>query len=525
MMPRAGRAAEKIDNFVTQIRINSDVSLLVSETWHYDFDATRSEGVAKTIPLILRGDKGDYRVTLSDFVVSDETGIVIEPELKYEGNNVVISLKPPKGFFVGKKTFNVSYKVLNAIQPGENWDVLIWPVIGNWPVAIAEASAQINLPANVPQEQLNVLCQYGQPSDLKDCGVNFQDLGGGLTAQYIAPATLYAGEGFIITLKLPKKVLAFLSRTQETINFVALNWPVVSPVIFLLFGLLWRARRKGGLEGRQAYNLTLKPPDDLAPLEIAALSKKSLDRYDLANEIFWLAAKGYLAVQIDYSRGAGDYVLVKKRQYLSMPNDFDRLILDSLFASQDTAYVSDWQKQLSYLMPALTDSVMASLSDKGYVRKHYVPYLITNLIVSVIITAGGWYLSNRFVPGVATEISTTACGPIYLLFALSFLGKTKMWIIAQEEIRGFSNYLRSGGVTQQGARIVGDQQLFEDYLAYASILSLSNNWLNQFTGVPFAPPVWFSDPSWINQVQYDPHMLLESMDLFSKIINSETAMK
>ena len=519
--PWAARAAERIDSFMSSVRINTDASLMVSETWKYDFDDIKSDSISKTMPLILRAKGDSYRISLGELMVRDELGTQLQTQLVYQGNNVTILFKPSKGSFSGRKTFYFSYKVFNAIRQEADWDVLVWPVVGAWNVGIVDASLQLDLPSNIPPEKVNLDCNYGAPAALKSCGITIQKTDRALTVEAVAPATLYAGENMIVTVMMPKHIVAFPTSSQEAKNFIAQNWPAAAPFIFFLFGLLWQARRRERLVGEAAYALKPKPPVDLSPLEMAALTKKVIDRDDLAAEIFWLATKGYLALQVDYSRGTGDYILVKKRPFGTMPNDFDRLILESLFTGQDAVYATVWLNNLPELMPQVINSVNSSLLDKGLIRQNRSQYLVLNSLLSALIMVAGWYTASHYVPGVVTEISLSACGPVYLFFALSALNKSKSWLKVQEDIESFENYLRSTSAVQQAGDHAGNQQLFEEYLAYALVLKVGQNWLNQFLEVPFAPPPWFYDSSWLSQVQYNGQMLLQAIDFFIRIVNNK----
>jgi len=65
------KAEEKINNFVTNIKINEDSSLHVQEKIDYDFGDVERHGIFRNIPYEYKIDGKKYQISIDNIQVSD----------------------------------------------------------------------------------------------------------------------------------------------------------------------------------------------------------------------------------------------------------------------------------------------------------------------------------------------------------------------------------------------------------------------------------------------------------------------
>lgn len=103
--------AEQIDNFTTDIVINSDSSLQVTETIEYDFGGLQKHGIYRDITSKYKRQAGNYKIRISDVEVTNELGEKYNFKVSVEGVYTRIKIGDANKYITGKKIYKIRYTV------------------------------------------------------------------------------------------------------------------------------------------------------------------------------------------------------------------------------------------------------------------------------------------------------------------------------------------------------------------------------------------------------------------------------
>ncbi|MDD2656533.1 MAG: DUF2207 domain-containing protein, partial [Patescibacteria group bacterium] len=163
-------AEEKINNFVTEIKINSDASFHVEEKIDYDFENLEKHGIYRDIVYKYNINDKTYIINIDNVSVTDENNNKV--------NFVVSDIRGIKNIRIGdanmlvsgRKTYIINYDVKNAINSFEDHDKLYWNVTWNgWNVPIENVETTIELPTSSPIMDSQVTCYAGDYGSKDTC--------------------------------------------------------------------------------------------------------------------------------------------------------------------------------------------------------------------------------------------------------------------------------------------------------------------------------------------------------------------
>ena len=137
---------ERVDAFHSDIIIEKDSSIRVTETILYNFGTQDRHGIYRNIPFKTK-NVNDGKTYLADLKVQNVTDLngkkYIYEVSKSEGD-VVIKIGDPNSTVTGKHAYVITYSYKGAIETFENKDELYWNVTGNqWNVPIQSVTAKI----------------------------------------------------------------------------------------------------------------------------------------------------------------------------------------------------------------------------------------------------------------------------------------------------------------------------------------------------------------------------------------------
>lgn len=139
-------SAEEIEQFISDIQINTNGSVSVTEKILYDFESLERHGIIREIPQSYGSGANTKYYTVNVQTVTDENG----NEYPYtESGYYYLELKigDPDETITGKHWYYITYSIDGVINGFEDYDELYWNVTGTeWEVPIAYAEANISLP-------------------------------------------------------------------------------------------------------------------------------------------------------------------------------------------------------------------------------------------------------------------------------------------------------------------------------------------------------------------------------------------
>ena len=199
--------AENINNFSSQITVNTDATVLVKETIAYDFGSASKHGI--------------YRNINSKGLAINPIGVFFNgaPGYAYTTskgtNSFNFKIGSANETVSGLNTYDISYLLKGAIRYFSDQDQLYFNVTGNdWSVPITKASATIILPSGIAQENIQVKCYTGVLNS-KDMNCSSKiNADGSITFE--TSQLLNSGEGLTVVVGWPKGFVATVAAPHNS---------------------------------------------------------------------------------------------------------------------------------------------------------------------------------------------------------------------------------------------------------------------------------------------------------------------
>ncbi|MFY9529705.1 MAG: DUF2207 domain-containing protein, partial [Candidatus Acidiferrales bacterium] len=294
-------ATEEILDYHSDIRVQRDASLLVRETIRVRSAGVQiHHGIYRDFPTRYKDHLGNRYVVNFEIVevsrdgqpekfhVQDQS----DGERIYFGDEKVIL--PP-----GEYTYGLVYTVNREIGFFADHDELYWNVTGNgWTFPIAQASATVTLPENIPVSSLR-MDGYTGPQGAR--GKSFSSsIGAGGTVSFVCTQSLPAGEGFTVVISWPKGYIQEPSREARLRYFLEDNRSALVglaglTIVFLYYLVVWSrvARNPSQLSIMPLY----EPPSGVSPAAMRYLVHMGFDDKTFTAAILDMAVKDYLSIR------------------------------------------------------------------------------------------------------------------------------------------------------------------------------------------------------------------------------------
>ena len=153
-----------IQNFETNITVNKDSSLLITENITADCGSLPGKhGIFRVLPTqVNTADAGVFKAPIELVSITDFNGNPYKYQTTNDSYNHTITWKigDPNITVNGINYYKIVYKVKNAIRFGnQNFDELYWNLMGNyWDIGIDNFSAKIYFPGEVTSQ--NAVVDY-----------------------------------------------------------------------------------------------------------------------------------------------------------------------------------------------------------------------------------------------------------------------------------------------------------------------------------------------------------------------------
>lgn len=538
LLPFGVHAQESIENFHTDIRIDENSQIRVTETIAYDFGSEQRHGIYRNIPVKYKVRGGNYNLRLTDISVTDPNGRAYRFIPSKSGQDIVIKVGDPYAYVTGKVTYVLGYTVTRAINFFDDYDELYWNATGDeWNVPIDSASATVHYPQISEDPQAD--CFAGTFGTTEKCdGTKVSR-----TETTFSQSTLTPGEGLTIVVGLPKEVIHPLPLQQKLGFILADNAILFLPIAaFVFFFFLWRKKGKDP-RGRGTIIAQYDAPDNLTPTEVGTIIDERVENKDMSAALLNLAVHGYLKITKLEKKllSTQDYALERLRDGSDLTNTFEKELLEALFKRkyQETASALKILKALLNVdtseenVPSKEPSEnpvikLSSLKNKFYkdlrelqktayestVQKGYFPEnpqkVRTKYLVTYAFGMGTiFFLFAFFRQGVEVyEVIAFAVTEIIgIAFSFFMPVRTKKGVATREHILGLKLYLEvaeKDRIKFHNAPNSADAPLgkpeknpkhFEVLLPYAMVLGVEKEWAEQFKDIYNEQPSWYSDPS------------------------------
>lgn len=498
----------QIPKFHSDITINEDSSLTITEEITADFTKSPHRGIYRLIPIKYKDEFGNpFSIRFDLISVTDESGSALEYKKTNEGNNVNIRIGNPNIYINEEITYQIKYQVQRALLDQTEWDELYWNVTGDeWGVPIREATATVTVPPSVPTDEIGLTCFTGSySSTAQDC-VNTAE---GNTATFSATRDFNPYEGLTIGTRFPKGHITQPSTSQKLLWFLQDNFMLGLPIVaFGILYYLWFTRGRDP-KNNDTVIPQYRPPKDLTPTEVGTLIDERVDSHDIGAIIIDLAVRGLLTIRESSKKqliffDKTEYHFKLKQPLHQIKNNatiqpHESEILDAIFKDKQEVKLSDLTNKFYAKIPAIKKKIYEDLIAKGYFPHNPETIRGAYLGTGVFVIFGSFFMFAVILEflGIMAAISLVITGILIIAFSFIMPRKTKKGVETLRYIQGLEEYIN----TAEKGRIEfyeKENLVFEKLLPYAIVLGVGKKWAEAFKDIYKNPPSWYEGGSWDN---------------------------
>ena len=294
--PTAARADERILHFWSDVAIQPDSSLQVTET--IDVRAERNainHGIYRDFPTRYRGPHGSRIRVGFTFEGATLDGAPVQASTSPHSNGIRIKIGDPDAFVeVGEHRYVIRYRTTRQIGRFKDYDELYWNATGTgWAFPIDVAEARIRLPEPVKFGQRAV---YTGPQGSTD---RFADVvekkPGEIAFRTTRPLGPY--EGLTVAVAFPKGVVAEADESTRLGWWLSDYGPPAVGLAALagLLGYYFLAWKRAGRDPRAGTVVPLfSPPDGLTPAAMRYIIKMGPDNRAFAAALVDMGVRGHI---------------------------------------------------------------------------------------------------------------------------------------------------------------------------------------------------------------------------------------
>ncbi|HAO52614.1 TPA: hypothetical protein DCQ85_04080 [Candidatus Magasanikbacteria bacterium] len=500
-------AEEKINNFVSNIKINSDASFHVEEKIDYDFENLEKHGIYRDIVYKYNINDKTYIINIDNVSVTDENNNKV--------NFVVSDIRGIKNIRIGdadilvsgRKTYIINYDVERALNSFENNDELYWNVTGNgWNVPIENVETIIELPTSSPIMDSQVTCyagDYGSKDtctsfDFKFVANSTEDISGAV----FHTKDLLANQGMSVVLGFAKNIVNI--KVEEPLPTIPLWLSII--LLIVVFGglpifvlivmiLLWYF--KGRDENlHDPIIAQYDSPENLPPGVVGTILDERVDKQDVSSEIIYLAIAGYFKINRLESKKflikSVDYQLDKLKEADDNLKEYQKILLNAFFKKGNSVKLSTLKYELFADFKKATKEMYNFVSDNNYFVKNPTKVRLYYNIIGMVFVGLGMFTFP--VLTMFSVLGLGVSGVIIILFAAVMSKRTLKGIKARNYILGLKEYIKVAEKERIKFHNAPEKnpQTFEKFLPYAMVFGLEKEWAKQFEGIYLEQPTWYS---------------------------------
>ena len=524
-------AQETIVSYITNIKVNTDNSINVTENITYNTGSQEHHGIYRDLYPYSSQKK---KMAIDSITVTDENGNPYLFQISNVGGNVRIKIGDPNQTFVGQKTYVIKYRATKAVAQLKDIDEIYWNVTGNdWGMPISQARAEVILPTGTKMVQS--ACYYGPKGSTDKCPI--ATVSDNNAYFFNAPPVLNPHEGLTIAVGFPKGTTAPYSFYDNIYNFLPWIIAIFLPLVTFIFSFMYWRKNGRDPKGTGVIVPQYDVPEKLTPMEVSGIVNEAVKPSDISAELIYLATLGYISIRQDDTEIIGpfkatDYELTRLKDPSDLPNDFDKKLVNSLFSSRPQLSPSailnlifkneslavnqesnELLKQvklsdLKFVFYKETESIinlaLASFTTKGYYKNlgrmkgigaiALIAALFTAFQIGLFTIVLSVFIFNeniiQIIIGVALSVT------IYLIFRHISPAKTEKGVALKEYLLGLKDYLQIAEKDRLQFHNAPEKkpEVFEKLLPYAMAMGVLDIWAKEFDGILAAPPSWYSGP-------------------------------
>jgi uncharacterized membrane protein YgcG len=499
---------EAISNFHTDLKVQKDGTLHVTETINYDFKRNNRYGIVRDIPLTDVVGTID-RMSILNLSVTDEndtpymfTVSGIDPPLlgklfsSFSLHSDVATIKIGNDHIPvsGEMTYVISYDVKNALGYFDDRTEIYWNTTGNhWLIPIKNASTQISIPQN-QTAALQIATYCGKEGVTTECSKQevFYDEKLDVTkVNVVAPGELTSGEGMTVAVGFPKGLVAGPTIVDLVLHYLFLYWGFALVPILVYFWFRkslqsWWLRRKY----YQTHTIVAEyDAGVIEPLEMSGIIHGYIQNKDISAQIIELAILGYVTIKKEEEI----YSFKSTGKDFTALSESNKTLLQAI-AGKTTA---DLEYTFTSTAQAITKGEMSDLQKNGYVQKGFGPRPMVTFGIALFAAFNpGLFLWFLLGPQAGIAFSGTAVliAIISVVFQPRPQSLTSSGFEIERKLLGLRLYIEVAEEDRIKFHNAPEKspELFEKLLPYAMVFGLEEKWAKEFDGIYTIEPAWYA---------------------------------
>ncbi len=490
-LPASADEGWVIQRFASDITIQKDASLHITEAIDVDFGGLQKHGILRTIPVRYQWDDTHLRVyQLQVRSVTDGSGKGVPYETSDQGASKVIKIGDANRTVSGRQTYRITYDVSGAMNAFPAHDELFWNVNGGlWDVRAQAVTATVHAPA-APQQ---VTCYQGAAGSDEACRFTITSSG----ADFAATRPLAPRGQLTIVAGLAKGVIAepkpIIARDGDNLLAYFEPLPIWLALAALALGVglafvYWRWYTVGrDARERETIVPEYEPPDKVRPAQLGVILDESADTKDVTATIVDLAVRGYLTITEEPSEGLfakKDWTLHDSGKTLDQLLPYERIVYAGLFKDGADVKVSELRTHFVSALRSAESELYRDSADRKWfatrpdrVRQGYAGVSVLAIIAGVGLA---WLLGRTLGAGLV-GIAVIVVGLVALAVSRIMPAKTAAGAELLRRSLGFRQYMEVAEKERQ--RFAERENIFSEYLPYAIVFGCVEKWARAFKDI------------------------------------------
>lgn len=505
---------EHISQFNSDISINQDATIDITEEIHYFFD-TYKHGIIWELPIeySVGGFRRATSFDLNNLYYYPEG----QPDLSkrvYEKTSsmgwVELKIGDPNSTITGPYVFVIDYTLQDAgISYFDTHDEVYLNVIGpGWEVPILKANAKVTA-FTEPTE--NICYTGAEGSTSQNC--QFSKIESGYTLETTTRLEPY--EALTFALKFPPESIENRS-TQIWIGIILSNLGILLPipVTIILLSMLKKKWKNKEITIIPHYEV----PDDLDPLIGGYVYQVKQEFKHISSTIIWLATKGYLTIEKE-----GNKTLLNKgtKDIQGEPSHIEDLF-NALFSKEERVKIGKMPSGFTNKIQSIFSSTKSNSSE--YIDSKRVTTKSLLSMLGFFAIGGGFFFLTPLLSAFAaigTGIGVGISGIAIAIIASKIDIRSKEGNELYYELKGLRMYIDTA--EKHRIEFHNDPEkfrgVFETLLPYAMIFGLEKKWAEEFKDL-----YKDSQPNWYRGDfnAFDVYMLNRSLNALNRGVKSAT---
>lgn len=505
----------KIENFHSDITIQQNGKIKVTEAITADFGEFEKHGIFRDIPY-LYSDKTYTEVEIEEVL---QDNLPAKYTITKTSGFVSIKIGDPNRTIEGLHKYKINYTANGILRSFSDHDELYWNVTGNdWGVDSKSASANIYLEK---EGLINITCYEGAYGSKNKCENKLID---SKSASFKTTKALAPRQGLTIVASFKKGLFPIVVLTSPKTFFEKItSWPSLTTAGAVIAGgflgiiYLWlrlgRDYWLGGIKnvfergareelkpisGHEAVIVEYTPPENLRPAIIGVIMDERADILDVTSTIIDLANRGFITIKEVPKKwifGKVDYALKKTVKSQASLLSYERELMDRLFDEGAEVKISKLKTTFYKDLIEVKNKLYQEVIDRKFFRSNPEKIRIKYLIVGLAVLIGGatgviLFAALEIV--LLTDFSIGAVTTVlFVIIASNFMPRrTGLGREMYRRIKGYRLFIERAESYKQ--QFFERKNIFTDVLPYTIVFGLTEKFAKALSTMGIKP----EQPSW-----------------------------